>query len=95
MYSKISVRASLAVLIDDGDNDVREALLARTLPRTWDQQYRWRERFGQVGGLFEDHKNPYIRAIVANQRLTGKRLLRRLAEDECWYVQAIAKRHLS
>jgi len=87
---------ALAVLIDDGDNDVREALLARTLPRTTAHQDRWCERFRvQGGGSLGDHENPYIRAIVANQRLTGKRLLRRLAEDECWYVQAIVKRHLS
>lgn len=87
---------ALAVLIDDGDNDVREALLARTLPRTTAHQDRWCERFRvQGGGSLGDNENPYIRAIVANQRLTGKRLRRRLAEDECWYVQAIAKRHLS
>jgi uncharacterized protein len=85
---------ALAVLIDDADEDVRDALLARSLPRTWDQEYRWCQRFGVEGGFLGNSENPYLRAIAANQRLTGKRWLRRLAEDDCWYVQAIAKRTL-
>ena len=85
---------ALAALINDQNKGVRDALFDRSLPRTWDQERRWRKRFGVEDGFLGNHENPYIRAVAANQRSTGKRRLRRLAEDDCWYVRAIALRTL-
>ncbi len=79
----------LQKLIKDGAREVQLAMLARRLPTTQRGLRGWIGKCKTNPLTFlAASSNPYRRALVAGIYRAGKRRLRKLAADPCWYVRA-------
>lgn len=88
----------LQKLIRDEAREVQLALVERYTPRTRICLRQWMERMGDkeksntLLGLTAS-LNPYRRAVAAGVYRAGKRRLRKLAADKCWYVRAMTAKN--
>ncbi len=79
----------LQKLIKDGAREVQLAMLARRLPTTQRGLKEWTGKCKTNPLTFlAASSNPYRRALVSGIYRAGKRRLRKLAADPCWYVRA-------
>lgn len=84
---------SLQKLIEDEAPAVQRAMVGRYTPRTMIGLRQWvghklgKETFSPLTPLMSS-RNPYCRAVAAGVYRAGKKRLRKLAADRCWYVRA-------
>ncbi len=79
----------LQKLIKDGAREVQLAMLARRLPTTQRGLKEWTGKCKTNPLTFlAASSNPYRRALVSGIYRAGKRRLRKLSADPCWYVRA-------
>ena len=96
--STVTTLKVLQKLIRDEAPGVQLALVERYTPRTLICLRQW---LGKTGGNGKSNTwlglaaslNPYRRAVAAGVYRAGKRRLRKLAADKCWYVRAMTAKN--
>jgi hypothetical protein len=88
----------LEKLIRDKSPEVQLALVKREAPRTHNGLCHWLAHTGNqmkpnTSWDLTSSQNPYRRAMVAGVYRAGKKRLRKLAADKCWYVRAMTAKN--
>ena len=96
--SSVTSLKVLEKLIRDKSPEVQLALVKRETPRTRNCLLKWLAHTGNHGkpdslSALTTSLNPYRRAVAAGVYRAGKRRLRKLAADKCWYVRAITAKN--
>lgn len=93
---------TLQKLIKDKASEIQLALVDRPTPSTRISLKKWvARRLSQASEMDKSHplpmltgsRNPYLRAVAAGVYRAGKRRLRKLAVDRCWYVRAMTAKN--
>jgi hypothetical protein len=84
----------LQKLIKDDAPEVQRALVGRYTPRTMHCLHQWMghksvKEQSSPFPLLMGNRNPYYRAAAAGVYRVGKKRLRKLAADRCWFVRAM------
>jgi hypothetical protein len=96
--SSVTSLKLLEKLIRDESPEVQLALVKRETPRTRNCLLKWLAHTGNQGkpdslSALTTSLNPYRRAVAAGVYRAGKRRLRKLAADKCWYVRAMTAKN--
>jgi len=88
----------LEKLLRDESPEVQQALVKREAPRTLNSLCRWLAHTGDQTKPttpldLTRSRNPYRRAMAAGVYRAGKKRLRKLAVDKCWYVRAMTAKN--
>jgi hypothetical protein len=97
-FSSATSLKVLEKLLQDESPEVQQALVKREAPRTLNSLSHWLANTGNqtksnTSWDLTSSQNPYRRAMVAGVYRAGKKRLRKLAADKCWYVRAMTAKN--